>query len=43
MCLAVPGQIVDVSRGRGTRMANVDFGGIQKQVCLAVPARRGRR
>ena len=35
MCLAVPGQIVDIYEAGGTRMAKLDFGGIQKQVCLA--------
>lgn len=35
MCLAVPGRIVDIFEAAGTRMARLDFGGIQKQVCLA--------
>jgi hydrogenase expression/formation protein HypC len=35
MCLAVPGRIVDIFESGGTRMARLDFGGIQKQVCLA--------
>jgi hydrogenase expression/formation protein HypC len=35
MCLAVPGQIVEIFAAQGTRMAKLDFGGIQKQVCLA--------
>lgn len=35
MCLAVPGRIVDIFEAGGTRMARLDFGGIQKQVCLA--------
>jgi hydrogenase expression/formation protein HypC len=35
MCLAVPGQIIDIFPANGTRMAKLDFGGIQKQVCLA--------
>jgi hydrogenase expression/formation protein HypC len=35
MCLAVPGQIVDIFDGSGTRMATLNFGGIRKTVCLA--------
>ena len=35
MCLAVPGQIVDVRDERGTRMATIDFDGIKKDICLA--------
>lgn len=35
MCLAVPGQIVDIREERGTRMATIDFDGIRKDICLA--------
>jgi len=35
MCLAVPGRIADIFEQHGTRMARLDFGGIQKTVCLA--------
>jgi len=35
MCLAVPGQIVDVREESGTRMATIDFDGIRKEICLA--------
>ena len=36
MCLAIPGQIVEITEDPiGVRMARLDFGGIQKQVCLA--------
>lgn len=35
MCLAVPGQIVDVRDERGTKMATIDFDGIKKDICLA--------
>ncbi len=35
MCLAVPGRVVSVSERDGTRMAEVDFGGVRKEVCLA--------
>lgn len=34
MCLAVPGRVVDVHEVDFTRMAEVDFGGIRKEVCL---------
>jgi hydrogenase expression/formation protein HypC len=36
MCLAIPGKIVSVTGADPlTRMGAVDFGGIQKNVCLA--------
>lgn len=35
MCLGVPGKVVDVWEANNTRMANVDFGGVRKEVCLA--------
>ena len=35
MCLAVPGKVLAIRDDRGTRMATVDFGGVQKQICLA--------
>ncbi|MHA7665683.1 HypC/HybG/HupF family hydrogenase formation chaperone [Mycolicibacterium sp. HS_4_1] len=34
MCLAVPGKILSLSERDGTLMSLVDFGGIQKEVCL---------
>lgn len=34
MCLAVPGKVLDSWDKDGTRMATVDFGGVQKEVCL---------
>ncbi|MFE1073161.1 HypC/HybG/HupF family hydrogenase formation chaperone [Streptomyces sp. NPDC058783] len=34
MCLAVPGQVVDIRQEDGIRMASVDFGGVVKEVCL---------
>src|SRR5680860_653066 len=33
MCLAVPGQVVSVEERDDTRMAEVDFGGVRKDVC----------
>ncbi|MET8679007.1 HypC/HybG/HupF family hydrogenase formation chaperone [Streptomyces sp. NPDC004647] len=35
MCLAVPGKVVGIEERNGTRMAQVDFGGVVKDVCLA--------
>jgi hydrogenase expression/formation protein HypC len=34
MCLAVPGQVVSVETRDDTRMAEGDFGGVRKDVCL---------
>ncbi|MEO6700439.1 MAG: HypC/HybG/HupF family hydrogenase formation chaperone [Jatrophihabitantaceae bacterium] len=34
MCLAVPGKVVEIWEQDATRMAKVDFGGVQKSVCL---------
>jgi hydrogenase expression/formation protein HypC len=34
MCLAVPGRIVGISEVDGVPMAEVDFGGVRKSVCL---------
>ena len=35
MCLAVPGRVESVFEESGTTMAQVDFGGVRKKVCLA--------
>ncbi len=35
MCLGVPGKVVKKYESFGTPMGKVDFGGIQKEVCLA--------
>ncbi|MEO6020353.1 MAG: HypC/HybG/HupF family hydrogenase formation chaperone [Knoellia sp.] len=35
MCLAVPGRVLSVEEQDGTTMAQVDFGGLRKEVCLA--------
>ncbi|MDB1088541.1 HypC/HybG/HupF family hydrogenase formation chaperone [Streptomyces sp. ACA25] len=35
MCLAVPGKVIAISERDGNRMAEVDFGGVVKDVCLA--------
>ncbi|MGH8860538.1 MAG: HypC/HybG/HupF family hydrogenase formation chaperone [Jatrophihabitantaceae bacterium] len=34
MCLAVPGKVTEIWEKDGTRMATVDFGGVEKEVCL---------
>ena len=34
MCLAVPGRILAIHGQDGTTMAQVDFGGVRKEVCL---------
>ncbi len=34
MCLAVPGRILRTEDRDGTLMSVVDFGGVQKDVCL---------
>ncbi|MEV4537545.1 HypC/HybG/HupF family hydrogenase formation chaperone [Asanoa sp. NPDC049518] len=34
MCLAVPGQVMSIVERDGTLMADVDFGGVRKDVCL---------
>lgn len=36
MCLGIPGQIVEITHEDPiTRTGKVDFGGIQKEICLA--------
>ena len=34
MCLAVPGRILSIAEMDGTVMAEADFGGVRKNVCL---------
>jgi hydrogenase expression/formation protein HypC len=34
MCLAVPGRVLSIAEVDGTLMADVDFGGVRKRVCL---------
>jgi hydrogenase expression/formation protein HypC len=34
MCLAVPGRVLSITEVDGTLMAEVDFGGVRKNVCL---------
>lgn len=35
MCLAVPGRVLSIAERDGTPLAQVDFGGVTKEVCLA--------
>lgn len=35
MCLGIPGKVIEIYEQHGTRMGKVDFGGIQKEACLA--------
>ncbi len=34
MCLAVPGRVVSLEERDDTQMAEVDFGGLRKEVCM---------
>jgi hydrogenase expression/formation protein HypC len=34
MCLAVPGRVLSIAEIDGTLMAEADFGGVRKSVCL---------
>ncbi len=34
MCLAVPARILQTFEQNGLRMARVDFGGVQREICL---------
>ena len=35
MCLVLPGKVIRLYDLDGTAMANVDFGGVQQEVCVA--------
>jgi hydrogenase expression/formation protein HypC len=34
MCLAIPGQVVDIAQEHSVSMGRVSFGGITRKVCL---------
>ena len=34
MCLAIPGKVTEIDLSSDPKMGNVNFGGIQKKVCL---------
>ena len=35
MCLAIPGRVLEIFDRQGLRMGRVQFGGIEKEACLA--------
>ena len=35
MCLGIPGKITQVYETNGLRMGKIDFGGVQREACLA--------
>ncbi|MGF1506399.1 MAG: HypC/HybG/HupF family hydrogenase formation chaperone [Chloroflexi bacterium] len=35
MCLGIPGKVTEIYEQQGITMGKVDFGGIQKEICLA--------
>ncbi len=35
MCLGVPGKITEIHEADGLRMGRIDFGGTQREACLA--------
>jgi hydrogenase expression/formation protein HypC len=36
MCLGIPGKITSIYDDHGTKMAQVDFGGVSREVCIEV-------
>jgi hydrogenase expression/formation protein HypC len=34
MCLAIPGEVIEIGESKGLRTAKVRFGGLVKDVCL---------
>ncbi|MFI6010170.1 HypC/HybG/HupF family hydrogenase formation chaperone [Streptomyces sp. NPDC051243] len=41
MCLGIPGRVLEIHDDAGLRMASVDFGGIQREVCLSCTPEAG--
>ena len=35
MCLGIPGKITEIYQANGLTMAKIDFGGVQREACLA--------
>ena len=35
MCLGIPGKITEIYQANGSTMAKIDFGGVQREACLA--------
>jgi len=42
MCLGIPGKLIEVFEQDGLAMGKVEFGGIEKPVCLAYTPEAGR-
>jgi hydrogenase expression/formation protein HypC len=36
MCLGIPGKIVSIYEDHGTKMAKIDFGGVNREACIEV-------
>ncbi len=36
MCLGIPGKIISISEDHGTKMAQIDFGGVVREACIEV-------
>lgn len=36
MCLGIPGKIISINEDHGTKMAKIDFGGVQREACIEV-------
>ena len=35
MCLGIPGKVIEIYEVNGMKMGKVDFGGVDKEACLA--------
>jgi hydrogenase expression/formation protein HypC len=36
MCLGIPGKIISIYEDHGTKMAKIDFGGVNREACIEV-------
>jgi len=36
MCLGIPGKILTIYEDHGTKMAEIDFGGVRREACVEV-------
>ena len=36
MCLGIPGKIISIGEDHGTKMAQIDFGGVVREACIEV-------
>jgi hydrogenase expression/formation protein HypC len=41
MCLAIPGEVIEVTERHAMRFARVQFGGVVREVCLAYAPEAG--